>query len=87
MTPHLYLFTAPWCQPCRSVKAEIEKLPEDKRERVTVIDIEAHPELASNHSISGVPTMIVMDDRSMEIARHTSAPACIKAIREHFGNV
>jgi len=80
----LILFTASWCQPCQAVKAEIEKLPEGNRAGVTVIDIETHPDLANDHGIRSVPTLIVIDDRDTEIARHTTAPACVKAIREYL---
>jgi thioredoxin 2 len=56
-------FWAPWCQPCRVVAPELEKLARKKRGQVLVVkvDTQALPEVGARHGISGIPTFVRFD--------------------------
>lgn len=53
-------FTTPFCGPCRMLKPRLEKL-EAESEGLNVVRIDAtlHPEVAEEHSIRSVPTLLV----------------------------
>lgn len=53
-------FTTPTCGPCRMLRPRLEKL-ESQNEGLQVIKIDAtiNPELAAEHSVRSVPTLLV----------------------------
>jgi thiol-disulfide isomerase/thioredoxin len=56
--PHLTVFTASWCTPCKKNKPRIEKLIADGLVEVEEYDIDENKELASEMGIKNVPTYI-----------------------------
>jgi thioredoxin 2 len=56
-------FWAPWCQPCRVVAPELEKLARRKSGEVLVVkvDTQALPDVGARHGISGIPTFVRFD--------------------------
>lgn len=59
-------FEASWCQPCHAVQAYFDKVGFHEVERV---DIENNPDLAIEHKISSVPTLLVFDENNEEVER------------------
>jgi thioredoxin-like negative regulator of GroEL len=50
-------FTATWCPPCRKIKPMFEKMALEYTSTTFVqIDIDDHPDIASAHNVSSVPT-------------------------------
>lgn len=63
---------ARWCKPCLQLKpifdavvAEIDNI------RVVEIDVEEHPDIASDYKVRGVPCVIVTDENDNVLAMKT----------------
>ena len=52
-------FTASWCQPCKAMAKNLEVANLDIP--IEVIDIDVHDDVAIDHSIRSVPTLILKD--------------------------
>lgn len=64
-------FTADWCQPCKKIKPLIDEYiknnPDIDYQRV---DIEEDFDIAKEHNVMGIPTLVVIKD-DIVTARHT----------------
>lgn len=63
-------FWAPWCGPCRMVAPVMDKIAEKYAGKVVVakIDIDAQQELAVQHNVQSIPTVILIKDGA-EVSR------------------
>lgn len=52
-------FTASWCQPCKALAKNLEDAKLDIP--IEVIDIDVHDDVAIDHGIRSVPTLILKD--------------------------
>ena len=52
-------FTASWCQPCKAMAKNLEVANLDIP--IEVIDIDVHDDVAIDHGIRSVPTLILKD--------------------------
>lgn len=59
MSKRILRFTASWCQPCKSLAANLELA--DIKVPVEVIDIDVQSETAMEYGIRGVPTLVMLD--------------------------
>lgn len=67
----LIIFHMPGCRPCAHLKAMLDENPELLRDfKVSQIDILADSESAELFHVSSVPTVVLLDDKNREIARH-----------------
>ncbi len=55
-------FHADWCGPCKMLEPTIERIATDADLTVLKVDIDRHQQLATDHAVRGVPTLILYVD-------------------------
>ena len=64
--------SAPWCIPCQQLKPIFDDVVKDIPDiKVVEIDVEEHPDIASNYKVRGVPCVIVTDENDNVLAMKT----------------
>lgn len=66
-------FGAAWCPPCNKLApifSEVSKAEEFKNISFVKVDVDEASDLASDHSVTSVPTLVVIKDGKVK-ARHT----------------
>jgi thioredoxin 1 len=53
-------FTASWCGPCKMLAKNLESVKSGMP--IEVVDIDVHPEVATEFGIRGVPTLVMIED-------------------------
>jgi thioredoxin 1 len=53
-------FTAAWCSPCKQLAKTLEQI--ETNIPIEVIDIDVHPEIATEFGVRSVPTLVMMED-------------------------
>ncbi len=74
--PVLIDFTAKWCGPCKMVAPLVEKVAREHQGhvKITKVDIDESPGLATEYAIRGAPTFVLVS-KGKEVRRHTGALA------------
>lgn len=59
--PVLVEFGAPWCGPCRLLEPVLEELAGEFGDRIDfyTVDVDQSPQLAMQHAVMGVPTVML----------------------------
>lgn len=62
--PVLVDFWAEWCEPCKRIEPVLHDLADQyaERLRVTKVNVEASPALASQYRVRGLPTFMIFKD-------------------------
>jgi hypothetical protein len=68
MANKLIKFSQPNCRGCVVMNNVIEEV--EPKIYHKEIDISTHPDFVSNYTLTGVPTMIVVNHEGLELARH-----------------
>ena len=60
----LIQFSASWCAPCQQLKPIIEKISNDKADKIDCYyhDIESQPNEPTKYSVRGVPTVLLFKE-------------------------
>lgn len=52
-------FWAPWCNPCKAINAELEKVDQKRPDiKIIKINVDNHPDLVKEYHIKSVPTLL-----------------------------
>ena len=63
---------ASWCKPCLQLKPIFDEVIQEINDiKVVEIDVEEHPDIASNYKVRGIPTVIVTDENDNVLAMKT----------------
>jgi thioredoxin 1 len=56
-------FGASWCAPCKRLLPHLEKLSQERPDvKVCKVDIETSPQVATDHGIRSLPTVVLLVD-------------------------
>lgn len=74
--PVLVDFTATWCGPCRQIAPLVDQLADEYagKAKVTKLDIDESPGIASRFGIRGVPTLLMFKGGQLVGQRVGAAP-------------
>ena len=65
-------FSMEFCQPCQQLKPIFDEVIQEINDiKVVEIDVEEHPDIASNYKVRGVPCVIVTDEKDNVLAMKT----------------
>ena len=65
-------FSMEFCQPCKQLKPIFEDVISNLTDiKVVEIDVEEHPDIASDYGVRGVPCVIVTDENDNVLAMKT----------------
>jgi thioredoxin 1 len=57
-------FWAEWCRPCKMISPILEEIAESHpgQIRITKVNVDDHPGLATSYNVQSIPTLIVFKD-------------------------
>ncbi len=83
--PVLVDFFADWCGPCHMLAPVLKDLKSAWGDKIRLIkvDTEAHPEIAREFQISGIPTLILF--KGGQVVHRTSGVMPLARLQAEFG--
>ena len=86
--PVLVDFYADWCEPCKWVEPVLDEVNQATKGKLSIkkINIENHPQLAEDHQIRSVPTLVLFKNNK-EVWRMNGfmlAPDLVKKLEQYI---
>ena len=79
-------FYADWCGPCRMLEPVVERLAAETDAAVAKVDVDAAQDLAFDHGVQGVPTLVVYaDGETVDRTVGAKPEAQLRALLERHG--
>ena len=68
--PTVVVFTAQWCSPSQNIIRALEQIDLKNRGiKISIIDVDANPEVPAKFGVKGLPTMMMFKDGAVEATR------------------
>lgn len=88
MSAELFFFSAAWCEPCKWAEPIVDDVLQKMDGRISLrkIDIDANVEMARDHHVMSVPTLVLFKD-GKEVWRmrgFDTAPKLERIFQEHL---
>lgn len=83
--PVLIEFGADWCQPCKRLEPELEKLADEWAGKIQLahINVDHEPDIAAQYMVMGVPTVVLIKDG--DLVERVTGFRPLKSLIEIFG--
>lgn len=59
MQTKIKYYSAPWCAPCKMFSPVVEAVCRENNYELIKIDIDAHPDVAKDAGVRGIPTVVM----------------------------
>lgn len=59
---HVTKYEAPWCGSCKQLQPALDKLVEDGKITLDIVNVEENPDVAKQNGVRSLPTLIVDND-------------------------
>ena len=69
----LLYFSAGWCGPCRMLGPVMKEIADEGIIEVDKIDVDENQELTQQYGVRNIPTVLLVDETGMEIAKKVGA--------------
>jgi thioredoxin 1 len=67
----VFYFSTKTCGPCKAFKPVVQQVSQELGMPVTYVDAESDPSLAKMYNVTSVPTIVITDQMSTALYRHT----------------
>ena len=68
----VYYASAEWCGPCKAFRPLVQATAAELGIQINHVDVDRNPDFAKQHGISSVPTLLVINPGTSQVAQRRS---------------